>query len=297
MAQTVPLVAQLGAANTGLTIGYTVLNLDRSQYAAFSAVGVGESGVLGTYYVADGITVPDAGGYIVVGESGTDLVEVAVDAAPLDAAGTRASVGLAAADLDDQLAAIAASSGLTAQQTRDALKLAPSSGAAAAGSIDDLLGDIKTVTDALDVTAVTQVAASNAGHLTITAGLTFDESVTGLTIPADWVSAIWTLKANVRDADTAALVQLRVTNPGAGGDGLQRVNGVAPAAPITAAAGELTVNQAGGAITIYQTDELTALLAAAVDLGWDVKFIDAGGDSSGQRGTADVVLTETRATT
>ncbi len=149
----------------------------------------------------------------------------------------------------------------------------------------------------LDVSEVTQVAASNAGHLTITAGITFEESVTGLTVPSDWVSAIWTLKANVRDADTAALVQLRVTNPAAGGDGLQRVNGAAPAAPISAADGELTVNQAGGAITVWLSDELTALLAAAVDLGWDVKFIDASGDSSGQRGTADVVLTETRTTT
>lgn len=197
--------------------------------------------------------------------------------------------------------------GLTAQETRDSAKLAPSSGSPAAGSIDAHLDEIaviganvdaiKAVTDDLDVTAVTQVAASNAGHLTITAGLTFDESVSGLTISADWWAAIWTLKANVRDADTAALVQLRVTNPAAVTDGLQRVNGAAPAAPITAADGELSVNQAGGSITIWLSDELTALLAAAVDLGWDVKFIDLADDSSGQRGTADVVLTETRATT
>lgn len=79
MAQTVPLVAQLGAGSTGLAIGYTVLNLDRTVYAAFSTTGVGESDVPGTYYVRGGVAVPDAGGYIVVGESGTDLVEVSVD--------------------------------------------------------------------------------------------------------------------------------------------------------------------------------------------------------------------------
>lgn len=192
---------------------------------------------------------------------------------------------------------------LTAQDIANAMKLAPSAGAAAAGSvqakldiIDANVDAIKVITDSLDVSAVTQVAASNAGHLTITIGLTFDEGVTGLTIPADWVSAIWTLKRDVRDIDLAALVQLRTTNPGAGTDGLQRLNGAALVAPITADDGVLTVTQASGRIDVYLTDEMTAQLAAATDLGWDVKFIDANGDSSGRRGTADLVLTETKTT-
>lgn len=230
------------------------------------------------------------------------------ETAPLDAAGTRDALGMAAADLDTQLDAIleGAGSSLTAQQTRDAMKLAPTAGAPAAGSVDahldaiqaqtDTIDDIKAVTDALDVSAVTQVAASAAGHLTITVARTFDEGVTGLTIPADWETALWTLKNNARDADTAALVQLRATNPEAGTDGLQRLNGAALVAPITAADGELTVTQATGRIDVWLSDEMTALLGAATSIGWDVKFIDASGDSSGQRGTADVVLTETKAT-
>jgi len=40
---------------------------------------------------------------------------------------------------------------------------------------------------------------------------------------------------------------------------------------------------------------LTALLDKASGLGWDVKFLDADGDSTGRRGSADVVLTDTRA--
>lgn len=148
----------------------------------------------------------------------------------------------------------------------------------------------------IDVSAVTQVAASSAGHLTITVGLTFDESVTGLTIPADWTTALWTLKNNARDADTAAIVQLRATNPAAGTDGLQRLNGAALVAPITADDGELTVTQATGRIDVYLTDEMTARLGAATAIGWDVKFIDVAGDSTGRRGTADVVLTETKTT-
>jgi hypothetical protein len=191
------------------------------------------------------------------------------------------------------------------------MKLTPTAGDPAAGSIDKHLDDgataaalavvntnvdaIKLITDDLDVSAVTQVVASSAGHLTITAGLTFDEAVTGLTIPADWEVAIWTLKIHEHQADTAARLQLRVSNPADGDDGLQRLNGAAVAVPITAADGTLTVTQASGRIDIYLTDELTALLDKASGLGWDVKFIDADGDSTGQRGTADVVLTETRA--
>ena len=175
------------------------------------------------------------------------------------------------------------------------MKLAPSAGAAAAGSVDDKLDDILLITEQLDVSAVTQVAASSAGHLTITSGLTFAEAVTGLTIPADWVAAIWTLKIHEHQADTAARLQLRVSNPADGGDGIQRVNGAAVALPITTADGALTVTQASGRIDIYLTDELTALLDKASGLGWDVKFLDADGDSTGRRGTADVVLTETRA--
>lgn len=163
-------------------------------------------------------------------------------------------------------------------------------------SLEADVAAIKTVTDQLDVSAVTQVTASSAGHLTITRGLTFDEAVTGLTIPADWEAAIWTLKRSAAEADSAALIQLRVSNPAdAEGDGLQTLLGAAVASPMTAADGELTVTQASGRMDVWLSDELTALLSRATGLGWDVKFIDDGGDSSGQRGTADVVLTETQA--
>jgi hypothetical protein len=198
--------------------------------------------------------------------------------------------------------ALALAPGVAAQDVADALLLAPSAGDPAAGSamalltgIDANVDAVKLTTDALDVTAVTQVAASSAGHLTITAGLTFSEAVTGLTIPADWEVAIWTLKHNEHQADTAARIQLRTENPAAVTDGLQRINGAAPETPITAADGTLTVTQASGRIDIWLSDELTALLSKATGLGWDVKFIDDADDSTGRRGTADVVLTETRA--
>lgn len=52
-------------------------------------------------------------------------------------------------NLDQAVSTIVAGSGLTAQQTRDAMKLAPSGGAADSGSLDNLIGVIKGRTDNL----------------------------------------------------------------------------------------------------------------------------------------------------
>jgi len=149
---------------------------------------------------------------------------------------------------------------------------------------------------AIDTTAVTIAPANNAGHLTITAARTFEATISGLTIPANWVTALWTLKIDDSRPDTAALVQLRETNPAALSDGLQRLNGAALPSGILATAGSLTVNQAGGSVVVWLSDEVTARLGKATGIGWDVKFIDAAGDSDGADGTADVALTETKAT-
>jgi hypothetical protein len=84
MTQPLPLSLGLGAANAGKLIGYTVLNLDRSVYAAFALAT--ESAVAGTYYALGGYSAPDAGGYLVVSESDggdpavlTALAEVDID--------------------------------------------------------------------------------------------------------------------------------------------------------------------------------------------------------------------------
>jgi len=56
-----------------------VLNLDGTEYAAFSTTGVAETSVLGTYRKASGVVCPDAGAYIVWGVSGTDYAEATVE--------------------------------------------------------------------------------------------------------------------------------------------------------------------------------------------------------------------------
>lgn len=83
MAQTgLPATFVLGIENTGLAIGYRVLNLDRTTYSAFTTTGVAESiAGSGTYSVNGGITAPDAGGYIIAGTSGTDIAEATIDPA------------------------------------------------------------------------------------------------------------------------------------------------------------------------------------------------------------------------
>lgn len=76
MTQTVAAIGDLGSANTGLTIGVTVLNVDRTSYAAFSTTGVSEStDVAGLYYKSGGVVVPDAGGFIQWGTAATVYAE------------------------------------------------------------------------------------------------------------------------------------------------------------------------------------------------------------------------------
>jgi hypothetical protein len=161
--------------------------------------------------------------------------------------------------------------------------------------VDSRIAAIKAVTDQLDVSAVTQVLANSAGYLTITAGLTFSETVSGLPIQADWQTGYWTLKDSAKDLDSAAIVQIMVTNPGDPGDGLQVLLGsVTLPSGIVAGSAALIVDQGAGTARVYLTDDLTALLSEAKSIGWDVKFIDAAGDSVGRRGKADIVLTETK---
>jgi hypothetical protein len=82
MTQTIPATAILGTGQSGLTLGYRVLNLDGTQYSAFTTAGVVESAAPGTYRVTGGVAAPDAGGYLVFGTAGVDLAEASVDPAP-----------------------------------------------------------------------------------------------------------------------------------------------------------------------------------------------------------------------
>jgi hypothetical protein len=107
-------------------------------------------------------------------------------------------------------------------------------------------------------------------------GVTLNVTLTGLTIPATWTVCYFTIKSDRSQADSLAHVQIKESNPGAGGDGLQRLNGSAG----TANQGELVVNQAGGTLQVILADDATALLALRNSLYYDVKFLKADGTSS-----------------
>lgn len=140
----------------------------------------------------------------------------------------------------------------------------------------------------------TQVAATYAAGVLppIIAGVSYSTTTTGLTIPADWAIVWLTIKADEAQSDTEAIVQLVASNPAAGTDGLKYLNG---AAATSALLGSLTVDQAGGSVTMALTAAATVQLERASALGFDVKVL-SGTDTVTllASGTASVQLTETK---
>lgn len=189
-----------------------------------------------------------------------------------------------------------ASSGLTAQQTADAVNnLAPAS-TGATGSIRAKLDAIKLITDAIDTSAVTVTASNDAGVLALIQSVTFGATVSGLTISATWAKLYFTLKWSEYDDDDAAIVQLVASNPAAPlTDGLLYLDGAAVALPLTIANGTLTVSQAAGTVAIAITDNATVLLAKASGLYWDIKTKDAAGATvQNTTGTASILRAVTQ---
>ncbi len=78
------------------------------------------------------------------------------------------------------IAAISAGAGLTAQQVRDAMKLAPSAGAAADGSIDDLLADMPAAIGAQladsEITVNLRPVVSTDGQITLYQGYDYNSA-------------------------------------------------------------------------------------------------------------------------
>ena len=276
MTQTVPATAQLGPGKTGLAIGYRVLDIDRVEYSAFTTTNVAETGTAGTYSVAGGVVAPNAGGYIVWGVSGTDYVEATVDSDVINS--VSGSVGSV--------------TGLTPATVADAVMDELLSGHTVAGSAGAVLGLLAGI----DTSAGTVTSSNNAGVLTFTKGVTFNATVSGLTISATWAKLYFTLKYSEYDDDPDAIVQIVETNPAAAlTDGLLYIDGAAIVAPITIADGTLTVSQAAGTVVIAITDNATALLAKASDLVWDIKTKDAAGATvQNTTGTASILRAVTQ---
>ena len=114
-------------------------------------------------------------------------------------------------------------------------------------------------------------------QLAIKKATSFDVTVTGMTIPSNWSKVYWTVKSNTNDVDSAAVLQIVKTNGGGAGDGLLYLNGAA--ATGHASEGSLTVDQAGGNVTIAITDDYTAQINAGTYTS-DFKVITSASKST-----------------
>lgn len=107
-----------------------------------------------------------------------------------------------------------------------------------------------------------------------------------------WTKLWLTIKSGYSDPDTAATVQILLTNPGAVGDGLQRLNGAAA----TAAQGGLVVDDsATGDLTITVAAVASAQLVPG-QYYFDVQVLRAAGTTTLAEGAWTVRPDATRAT-
>lgn len=268
--------APLDAAETRSAVGLSAANLDTQLSSIASNVSTALAR-LGAW----------AG-------SGINNVLGALRAMMRADAATPSDIGGAFDPATDSLEALAAGGAINPQDVADAMALATAD-TPAAGSVLARLAAIQVVTDSIDASAVTTAPPNNAGHLTIVAALTYRMTASGLVIPADWKRAYFTLKTSTLLPDDAAIVQVLVSNPAAGSDGLLRINKAAPSGGLDNTRATLTINQAAGTATLWIDDDATRLLSDG-SMTWDVKFIDANGHSTGARGTANVITTETLTT-
>lgn len=132
--------------------------------------------------------------------------------------------------------------------------------------------------------AVTATVAGSA--LTVVRGVTFEATLTGLSIPAAWTKLYFTVKAAAGALDTASVVQIVVSNPGAGTDGLLYLDGAAG----TLAQGSLTVDQGAGTLAIVLADDTTTFLEPGT-YAYDVKAIVT--DTSELLTAAGLTVTQT----
>lgn len=93
MTQSVPFDAYLGLSKTGQAIGCIVYQLDGSTvYSAFSTSGWYEAPSSSGAFHHAGVVLPDAGGVVAVGISGTEYIRSAVGPAASSGGATAADV-------------------------------------------------------------------------------------------------------------------------------------------------------------------------------------------------------------
>lgn len=180
----------------------------------------------------------------------------------------------------------------TKQDVADALKLAPSAGVAAAGSAMALLSGIDSSVDLLLAMDTSTTDATTAGAISRRRGNSWSIPLTIGAITG-YTSLWFTIKASHDDADTAALLQIKLNASGLS-DGLLYVNGTTASSD---ALGSITVNNATtGAIVIAVDETITDDLAPG-EYYYDVQTLIAGDVATPDSGTFTVTADVTRSVT
>jgi len=195
-----------------------------------------------------------------------------------------------AADNATELAAINANGGsgagafVSTTDSQEGIRDAISAGSASAADIAaELAAAGYTVVDTDSVSS--SAVSKRRGDL-------WTVAFTDLGALGTWTKLWLTIKSGYSDPDTAATVQILLTNPGAVGDGLQRLNGAAA----TAAQGGIVVDDsATGDLTFTVAAVATAQLAPG-QYYFDVQILRADGTTTLAEGTWTVRPDATRAT-
>lgn len=153
-------------------------------------------------------------------------------------------------------------------------------------------------TRSLTSTAAAVAAAMSGSDLSVTNGVSFSATISGLTIPATWTKIYLTAKRSLEnDADALSMLMLMETNPANVADGILYINRAA-ASTAQQAYGSLTVDQAAGTIVVALDDALdfSSMLGRYT---YDIKCLKADGTSVKLASSANVefVMTESRAVT
>lgn len=179
--------------------------------------------------------------------------------------------------------------GAASQEIADALKRAPAAGTPAVGSVYDLLGDVDANVDLLLAMDTSTTDATTAGAISRRRGNSW---AIPLTIGAitGYTSLWFTIKSSHDDADTSALLQIKLNASGLS-DGLLYVNGTTASSD---ALGSITVNDATtGAIVIAVDETITDDLAPG-EYCYDVQTLIAGDVATPDSGTFTVTADVTR---
>jgi len=234
------------------------------------------------------------------GEYGQVNSGVSSNVVGVDAAGIRTAIGLATANLDTQLAALP-----TDQDVRDAMKLAPTAGDPAAGSMDKHLDDLLTYADAaepadvwsyvsrtLTATPASTTDGTTAGAITRKRGNSWSIALT-LGAITGYTSLWFTIKRSYDDADSASVVQVKLNATGLL-DGLLYVNG---AAATNDALGGITVSDASTGAIVVALDETVTDDIAPGTYYYDAQALISGAVTTPDSGTFTVTADVTRSVT